>query len=233
MEIPLTGLAALLCTSLGPRWRHLHPDIRARFTLAPGALRQSFTGTMNVVERSPLGWLIARLITFIRVLPAARARNVKFEFNLTAAPGGGWIKERLYQFESGPFEFRSVMRIESTGELVENFAFGLCMKIRLVAEDDTLYFLDDGYFLRIGQARKLRLPIPRWLGVGRFTLTHKNLDRDHFTVSIRLQHPLFGCLFYQRGTFQQAQPCAVANPAVSVGGAPDPALSATRGSAYC
>jgi hypothetical protein len=201
MKISLNGLAILLSASLGTRWPHLHPDIRARFTLAPGTTRQRFTGTMNQIERSPLGWLIARLIAFVHVLPSVRARDVPFEFNLTATTNAGWIKERLYHFSSGRFEFRSVMRIEPSGELIENFPFGLCMKIKLVAEGDSLYFLDDAYFLRIGN---WRLPIPRWLSVGRFTLTHKNIDHDNFTVSISLDHALFGRLFYQCGHFRQA-----------------------------
>lgn len=233
MEFIPLGLAGLLRAALGPRWPHLHPDIRARFTLAPGASRQRFSGVMRVVERSPLGWLIARLIAFVRVLPAARARDVPFEFNLTPAPGGGWIKERLYHFGDGRFEFRSVMRIEPKGELIENFPCGLCMKIRLVAKGGSLYFLDDGYFLRIGHTRKLRLPIPRWLSVGRFTLRHRNIDAERFMVSIRLQHPLLGRLFYQCGTFQQVQPEVAADAAFNSGGAPGPAISATRGSAYC
>ena len=129
MKDTLNGVAALLRTSLGPHWQHLHPDIRARFTLAPGATRQRFTGTMTHIERSPLGWLIARLITFVHVLPSVRARDVPFEFNLTATANGGWIKQRLYHFSDGPFEFRSVMRVEPTGELIENFP------VREISED--------------------------------------------------------------------------------------------------
>jgi hypothetical protein len=230
MKTTPNGLAGVLRAALGTSWQQLHPHIRARFTLAPGASRQRFTGSMREIERSALGWLIAKLIAFVRILPAQRARDVPFEFNLSAAPGGGWIKERLYHFASGRFEFRSVMGIEPTGELIENFPCGLCMKIRLAADADALYFLDDGYFLRLGRARKLRLPIPRWLSVGRFTLTHRNLDRDHFMVSISLQHPLFGRLFYQHGTFQSAQPHAAPDPAVSARG--ELALAA-RGSAHC
>ncbi len=202
MDNTPNGLAALLGQTLGAQWRHLHPDIRARFTLAPGATRQRFTGSMSTIERSCIGWLIARLIAFMHVLPSVRARDVPFEFNLTATSDAGWIKERLYHFREGRFEFRSVMRVEAAGELIENFPYGLCMKIKLVAEGDTLFFLDDGYFVRIG---KFRLPIPRWASVGRFTLTHTNIDRENFTVAIRLDHPLFGRLFYQCGRFVESR----------------------------
>jgi len=204
MDDLLNGLAVLLRTSLGADWQHLHPDIRARFTLASGETCQTFTGTMGEINRSALGWLIAKLIAFVRILPATRAHNVPFEFNLAPALNGGWIKERLYRFQEGCFQFRSVMSIAANGDLVEQFPYGLGMKIKLGAEDDKLYFRDDGYFLRLGTICVLKLPLPRWLTVGRFTLTHRNIDREHFTVEISLDHPLFGRLFYQYGAFTQS-----------------------------
>jgi len=202
MNDPLNGLAVLLRTALGTRWEYLHPDIRSRFTLGAGETCQTFTGTMGEVNRSALGWLIAKLIAFVRILPATRARNVPFEFNLTPAQGAGWIKERLYRFQEGCFQFRSVMSIAANGDLVEQFPYGLGMKIKLGAEDDKLYFRDNGYFLRIGA---LKLPLPHWLTVGRFTLTHKNIDHENFTVEISIDHPLFGRLFYQYGAFEQSR----------------------------
>lgn len=211
MKLEPYGLAGVLRAQLGERWNDLHADIRARFTLPEGTTRQSFSGSMHEIERSPLGWLMAKLIAFVRILPAKRARNVPFEFNLRAAPGyannSGWVKERIYHFRSGDFMFRSVMSFSPEGELIEQFPYKLGMKIKLGAEGaerthlDTLTFRDDGYFLRIG---RFRLPLPRWLGVGRFTLAHKNIDRKQFSVAIRLDHPLFGNLFYQYGEFTEA-----------------------------
>lgn len=222
MNTTPNGFAALLRTALGKQWQHLHPDIRARFTPAPGATRQCFTGGMNTIERSFIGWLIARLIAFARVLPSVRARDVPFEFNLAPAPAGastpaaGWFKERLYHFREGRFEFRSIMSIARNGELIEQFPYGLGMKIKPGVEGDDgdkLYFRDDGYFLRLGA---LRVPIARWLGVGRFTLMHQNID-----------HPLFGRLFYQAGRFRQAR--LTHSAAVS---APDAAHTAVPGTVY-
>ena len=220
MNNPCRGFSTLLRAALGAQWAHLHPDIRARFTLAPGATRQRFTGSMREIDRSFIGGLIARAIAFMRVLPPDRARDVSFEFNLSLAPmsasnsAAGWIKERLYHFDDGDFEFRSIMSITRNGDLIEQFAYGLGMKIKLGAEGnngDQLTFRDDGYFLRIGS---LRLSIPRWLAVGHFTLTHQNIDRNHFTVDIRIAHPLFGRLFYQVGSFKQA-PLASSAPSAA------------------
>ena len=226
MDESLKGLAAVLRTALGARWQHLHPDIRARFTLAPGATRQSFTGTMREIHRSRIGWLIAHLIAFVRILPTVNARDVPFEFNLSPTAGSGWIKERLYRFSDGCFEFRSVMSIAPDGDLIEQFPYGLGMKIQLGAEDNKLYFRDDGYFLRFGA---LRLPLPRWLTVGRFTLMHQNIDHEHFIVEIRLDHPLFGRLFYQVGDFIQSP---VVRSSTRRFSAPDKARRAAPGTAY-
>lgn len=227
MTTPLNGLAAVLRPALGAQWHQLHPDIRARFTLASDDHGQSFTGVMDVVERTFMGWMVAKLIAFVRILPATRARNVPFEFNLRPAdnnnPTTGWIKERLYRFADGVFEFRSVMSIANHGELIEQFPFGLGMKIKLSAEgtnDDTLYFRDDGYFLKLQLAGKAwRIPLPRLLTAGRFVLAHKNIDRERFTVEIALDHPLLGRLFYQYGEFRE-QPSVDAAMAAAIGSVP-------------
>lgn len=220
MKYTPNGLAGVLRAALGARWQHLHPDIRARFTLATDKTQQSFAGSMSEVDRSACGWLIAKLIGFVRILPSQRARHVPFVFNLRPAAQwveGGWIKQRIYRFRDGDFEFRSVMRITRNGELIEQFPYGLGMKIRLSAQGrngDTLVFRDDGYFLRVGQ---FRIPLPRWLTVGRFTLAHKNIDREHFSVEIGIDHPLLGKLFYQHGRFCEA-PLPVPASVASVAG---------------
>lgn len=86
MKTPRNGFATLLRTALGRQWQHLHPDIRARFTPAPGVTRQCFTGSMSTIDRSFVGWIIARTIAFVRILPPVRARDVPFEFNLAPVP---------------------------------------------------------------------------------------------------------------------------------------------------
>ena len=111
------------------------------------------------------------------------------------------------------------MNIADNGELIEQFPFGLGMKIKLSAEGkngDTLYFRDDGYFLKLSFAKfphkAWRMPMPRVLTVGRFVLAHKNIDRERFTVEIALDHPLLGRLFHQYGEFREQPP---ANAAVA------------------
>jgi len=189
--------ADLLDTVLGKDAQRLHPHIRARF-----AANRAFSGRMQQIDRSFPGWCAALLLRPLRVLPACRAYAVPFEFHLEPAPvEGGWIKRRLYGFRDGVFEFSSVMSIDADGSLVEQFPFGFGMHVRLEATADALWFRDDGYFLRLG---RLRLDFPRWLGLGRFELEHRNLDAGRFDVEIRINHFLFGPLFHQSGRFESA-----------------------------
>jgi Domain of unknown function (DUF4166) len=192
--------ADLLNTALGKDASHLHPEIRARFFTHGAGRRSSFRGRMNQVDRSFFGWCVALALRPLRVLPSCRAYAVPFEFHLEPAPdGGGWIKRRVYGLPGGAFEFSSVMKLDDDGSLVEQFPLGLGMRVRLEATRDALWFRDDGYFLRI---RGFRLDFPRWLGIGRFELEHRNIDSDRFDVEIRIRHLLFGPLFHQAGRFQ-------------------------------
>jgi hypothetical protein len=192
--------ADLLSAALGEHASRLHPDIRARFAASGADRRSSFSGRMQQVDRSVPGWCAALLLRPLRVLPSCRAYGVPFEFHLApAAAGAGWIKRRLYRFRDGIFEFSSVMSIDRDGRLVEQFPLGFGMHVRLEAAGDVLWFRDDGYFFR---CRGFRIDFPRWLGIGRFELEHRNIDSERFDVTIRIRHFLLGSLIYQTGRFR-------------------------------
>jgi hypothetical protein len=193
--------ADLLDLALGADGVRVHPDIRARFAVQDKG-KSSFAGRMDQVDRSVLGRCIAFFLGPLRVLPSHRAYAVPFEFHLDTVPGCGWLKRRIYGFRDGPFEFSSMMSIDTDGALVEQFPFGFGMRVRLEAVGDTLWFRDDGYFLRWGG---VRIDFPRWLGIGRFELAHRNIDADRFDVEIRIHHPLFGPLFHQAGRFRSGK----------------------------
>jgi len=197
------SFADLLSAVLGENASRLHHDIRARFSADAQARGRSYSGRMHQIDRSVLGWCAALLLRPLRVLPTRRTYGVPFQFHLTPAPiEGGWTKCRVYEFPDGPFEFRSVMRIDDDGGLIEQFPLGFGMRVRLEAAGDSLWFRDDGYFLRLGG---LRIDLPRWLDIGRFELLHRNLDTERFDVEIRIRHFLFGPLFYQKGRFRGAR----------------------------
>ncbi len=207
--------ADLLCAALGKEASRLHPDIRARFSASGAGRRSSFSGRMQQVDRSVFGWCVALLLRPLRVLPSCRAYAVPFEFHLEPSPvPGGWVKRRMYGFRDGSFEFSSVMKLDDDGRLVEQFPLGFGMRVLLEATGDALWFRDDGYFFRWSG---FRLDFPRWLGVGRFELVHRNIDSERFDVEIRIRHFLFGPLFYQSGRFGSGSPTGAAQASAPTG----------------
>lgn len=194
----------MLRVALGRRWDALHPHIRARFAVGEGETRAEYTGSMRRVECSRLGRLMARLIRYARILPHRNARDVPFRFEVKPlAQRLGWLKLREYRFDDELFSFQSCMTLdEDTGDLLERFGGGLGMRVRLEVVANRLIFVDNGYFLHFG---RWRLPLPRRFGPGRFLLVHRDLDADHFDVTIDVVHPWFGVLFHQEGQFVREQ----------------------------
>jgi len=170
----------------------LHPAIARRFDHHA----MVFAGTMQQVCCSLPGALLALLLRPLHLLPARCSRDVAFVFRIEAR-GPAFHKERLYRFADGSvFAFRSLFAAAPL--LHEQFPLGLGMALKLEAQPDgALLFADDGYFVRI-MDRRWRLPA--WLAA-RFELLHKSIDADRFQVLLRVSHPLFGTLFYQRGEF--------------------------------
>lgn len=197
-------LAALLRAALGERWGLLHPHIRARFALGHGEAQAEYVGNMHQVRCTRLGGLFARAIRYARVLPHHNADHVPFRFDVKPLRRGlGWIKTRTYHFVDEVFSFRSRMSLGEGGELLEHFGGGLGMRVRLEVLPNRLVFVDNGYFLHW---RGLRLPLPRAFWPGRFVLVHRDLDAEHFEVSIDVVHPWFGPLFHQDGSFERMRP---------------------------
>jgi hypothetical protein len=193
------SFAGILQRNLGDfAWSKLHPAIRLRFAphlAETRALR--FVGVMHWVYCSPMGSLIARLLMRFSILPGRCRQHKAFDF-VIELNNGVILKQRRYRLDQGAaFTFRSLFR--EYPRLHEEFGGGIGMYLQLAEEQGALLFRDRGYFLRLGT---WRLPLPRWLMVGSFELLHRNIDERRFQVIIRVAHPLFGTLFYQRGEFE-------------------------------
>jgi len=189
--------ARLLRHHLGTRFVKLHADIANRFAHTEREESLHFTGNMTRVHSSMAGWMLAQLTRFSGLLPTRRGHDVPFEFNIRPL-GLGWLKHRCYHFPTGRFDFRSEMRPDGQGRLVERFRGGLGMYLALEGSGDDLIFRDRGYFLHY---RGLDVPLPGWCHPGRFELVHKTLDRHRFSVHLTLRHWLFGSMIEQAGEF--------------------------------
>ena len=189
---------AMLRGALGEcAWSRLEPAIAARFTATASDNQPlQFSGKMYWVYCSPIGAIIAKLIKRFSILPDTCARNADFTFDISI--NDGEIKKlRGYQLgANNGFVFTSTFNDQP--RLHEEFGGGIGMYLRLAVKRGALLFRDQGYFLRI---KHWRLALPWWLTVGKFDLLHRNIDNQRFQIIIRVTHPLFGTLFYQRGEF--------------------------------
>jgi len=189
--------ANLIRIDLGEtQWHNLHPDIIQRFTLPARAKHLRYTGVVNWVYCSPIGKLIALILKPLELLPALCARDSQFEFVINHQVNQINKRRRYFLDSNTPFTFHSLFTQQPT--LHEEFKAGLGMNLKLSVTNGNLLFQDRGYFWRIG---KWRIPVPRWCSIGKFELLHRNIDQRYFQVIIRISHPLFGVLFYQRGEF--------------------------------
>ena len=189
----------LIRTGLSDRdWQQLHPDIKNRLRLPAHTNTLRYIGVMQRIYCSPIGKLFARILRPLTLLPEQCRTNTQFDF-LIKQQNNGILKQRRYFLDScRPFTFRSIFR--HLPILHEEFKAGFGMNLELSSDREGLIFRDAGYYIRLG---KLRIPIPRWLSVGQFELIHRNINPKRFQVLIRIGHPLFGTLFYQRGEFQK------------------------------
>lgn len=193
------SFGAMLRDALGENdWSRLDRAISTRFA---GYVSEQhplrFVGRMQWVYCSPVGMFVAKLIKRFSILPDICARDSEFSFAISGS-NGGFLKQRQYQLGQGR-RFLFTSRFSDLPRLHEEFGGGLGMYLRLVVKRGALLFRDQGYFLRV---LRWRVPLPRWLTVGRFELLHRNIDARRFQVIIRVSHPWFGTLFYQRGEFE-------------------------------
>ncbi|WP_455202488.1 DUF4166 domain-containing protein [Kaarinaea lacus] len=179
------------------RWATLHPAIRRRFSpMLRENMALSFSGTMQWVYCSPIGALLARVLRPFSILPDTCQQHTDFDFKIFRR-GDVIMKQRRYRLrDNDTFTFTS--KFSGQPHLHEEFGGGIGMYLQLDETQSALMFKDNGYFLRLGQ---WRIRLPRWLTVGSFELLHRNIDAQRFQVIIRVAHPLFGTLFYQRGEF--------------------------------
>ena len=181
----------------GHAWSELESAIAARFTTTVSDNHPlQFSGKMHWVYCSPIGALIAKIIKRFSILPDTCTRDANFTFDISMQ-NCEILKRRGYKLGANKsFMFASTFNDQP--RLHEEFGGGIGMYLRLAVKRGALMFRDQGYFLRI---KHWRLPIPGWLTVGKFDLLHRNIDHQRFQIIIRVAHPLFGTLFYQRGEF--------------------------------
>jgi hypothetical protein len=182
-------------TAAGHASQSLDVRIAARF-FGASSIRDPlrFSGSMRL-HCSWFGALLARVLRRYSLLPGVCATDVPMCFEINHA-GDALTKERRYQLNAQHcFCFRS--RFFHEPSLGEEFSPHFGMYLRLISEPNRLWFVDNGYFIKLfGQRWKMpSVCSPR------FELLHENVGNERFRVTIRVSHALLGTLFHQCGTF--------------------------------
>ena len=118
-----------------------------------------------------------------------------------AGQGQFWIRQ--YGRAAGfPQVIHSSKRFSGPTGIEEYIGSGIGMALRIEADDGSLSFKSDHYFLQIGQ-RKLRLP--RWVRPGDLTIIHRDLGNRKFLFSLSLKSRLLGELVHQDAQFHDLE----------------------------
>jgi len=185
-----------------PAWRGLAPAIHSRFGVKPlpGQVVE-YAGRMTAVRASRLGQIFGHLCRLIGspIAPYTGTDVAISVFVQRAGDGNGVVWRREYFFPGrGKVVARSVKKVDGADSLLECFAGGFTMRMRVFAEGGSLHFLIPGYFIRRG---RWRIPIPALLSPGETHVIHADRGNWRFSFTMFVRHPLYGETFFQDGWF--------------------------------
>jgi len=188
------------------RWMALPEATRRRFArhVGPGAC-VSYVGEVTECRTSRMGWLLAQLGRLVGApLPLGHETGVAASVSVTGdAEGCAQYWTRQYSRAHGfPQVVHSAKRFVGPTGLEEYLGLGIGIALRLDAVDDTLLFVSDHYFLKLGG---VRLRVPEWLAPGRMVVGHVELGERRFVFTLDLVHPLFGELIHQLAVFADCE----------------------------
>jgi hypothetical protein len=183
-------------------WARLPEAVRARFADAHTASEPViYAGTMHRVQATRLGRLVAWLARFLGTPVAPfigeRVRTIVRVYPSSRVQGIVW--ERIYHFRGrAPTTVRSTKCLDRNGRLVEALGRGLRMRLTLSEDNGTLKFTSTGYCFELAG---LSLPLPRWFPPGTTHVVHTDEGDGQFRFTMSTEHPWFGRMFFQEGTF--------------------------------
>ncbi len=188
------------------QWSRLPPLVRRRFEREDAGFKERiYAGQMSVIRATKLGKLLAFFCQIIGtpVVPLTGKNVGMFVrlFNVPSVRGIAW--ERIYRFDNHPIiTVRSTKMLGDANTLVEMLGFGLRMPLQLSEKNGDLYFESTGYFFQWGW---LKIPLTHWFPPGKTTVIHRDLGNGKFNFILQTNHPWFGEMFYQEGSFQDGE----------------------------
>lgn len=193
-----------LKNQLGNNWQNLDPHIQARFDREP-ELGETiiYTGIMQEIRRSTMGWLFACLTRLIgNPLTPFAGTDVPMEVALYKKPdidGVFWRRTYFYPNKK-PEVVVSAKRESRQGEMLECVGGGFGMKLKVTAQNGEMHFESYRYFWDCLQHRIL---LPHWITHGQAHVIHRDLGKGEFMFTISMRHDYLGETFYQQGIFHR------------------------------
>ena len=184
-------------------WRRLPPAVRARFSTALGR-EITYVGLMEKVEANFAGRILALLCRFVgEPLITHVGKNVPAHVRVYTDRRGGTVWQRAYHFPTRATRLvRSVKRVNRDGELVECLGLGMHMQLSLHEVDGELHFRSTGYYWH---ALGIRILLPaRWFP-GETLVVHRDEGNGRFRFILNIDHPLFGRIVHQNGSFTEQE----------------------------
>ncbi len=184
-------------------WQRLHPDIRKRFDHNQAQRSVCYEGTMEIVDMSGPGALLAQACRLIGT-PLALHRGNNIPTVVDVYPNlklNGMTWDRLYAFNDKPANrVRSTKCIQADAGLVEVVGYGFGMYLRISEKHGAIVFKSRGFFCKL---KNFKFSIPNWLSPGKTTVTQTALSNGYFTFELNVQHMIWGRMFWQHGTFKE------------------------------
>lgn len=185
-------------------WRRLHPAAQRRFSRdAVLAGPVTYRGDMSV-EMTGLGRFFAWCgLLFGTPLPIHAMQGGSAEVRVYSDGADGVVYERLLSAAPDRTEtVSSTKRPWSSERLLEVTRRGLSMLLAVFEHEGNLVFESRGFGLLIG---RYFLRIPDALTPGVCRVIHAPLDSRQFRFTLELDHPRFGRLMTQSGTFEDPE----------------------------
>lgn len=188
-------------------WAQLPAAIRRRFgKKLTGGASAVYKGRVVEMRMNLFGKALAQLARLVGApLPYdLSSKDQPAVVSVTediAGQGQFWIRQ--YGRAAGfPQVIHSSKRFSGPTGIEEYIGSGIGIALRVEADQDSLSFKSDHYFLQLGR-RKLRLP--RWMRPGDLTIMHRDLGHGQFMFSLLLHSRLLGELIHQDALFHDLE----------------------------
>lgn len=144
--------------------------------------------------------LMAPVLKWLGQVPPFTARNVPVTVHFCSDPQSNiLIMDRLFQFEQGPYRFRSTIIPYTNGDAIEVMRYRFSWQMRFMWDGSKVILKAHSYGIYLF-GRYIPLPLG-WL-LGKADAEEHAIDDGHFSMQTSITHPLWGKVYGYAGIFK-------------------------------